>query len=196
MSPIERVAARSQALAILGMAGSPTKSEVRKAFRLLAFERHPDHGKGTPDEFARISDAYHLLSEIAADDPAPEPRAASVSRPSVRATETEFDCRTLDACRALFGETGKEGAQHVATRLYRKGRMLTYFVPSEPAKGLNHVALVTGELVDTRRADPKVVQVWSGDLSGNTYDVPAQLCAQVFPGARSVQIRFGTTAPR
>jgi hypothetical protein len=71
--------------------------------------------------------------------------------------------------------------------------MLTYFVPSGPAKGLNRVAMPAGDLVDSRHIRPQVVDVWSGDLSGNIFQVPAQLCARLFPGARSVQIRFGST---
>ena len=92
MTPIERISARSKALSILGVAGNPTRSELRKAFRKLAFERHPDHGRGTPEEFAKISDAYTLLVDTAVDDIArPVRPAKAVSRPSVQATETEFD---------------------------------------------------------------------------------------------------------
>lgn len=193
MTPIERISARSKALAILGLNGNPTKSEVRSVFRKLAFERHPDHGKGSPEEFARISDAYQYLSEIAEDDTAPARKPApAMSRPSVQGTETAFDGAALDACEAVLGETDTTCARHVATRLFRKGRMLTYFVPSTPAKGLNRIAMPTGDLVDTRHIQPQVIDVWSGDIAGNMFQVSAQACARMFPGARSVQIRFGT----
>lgn len=194
MTPIERVSARNKALQILGMAGNPTKSELRRTFRKLAFEKHPDHGKGSPEEFSRISDAYHLLAESAEDDLAPAPKASTVvSRPAVRATETQFDEDTLSHCEAVLGESEATEKRHIATRLYRKGRMLTYFVPTAPARGLNRVAMPTGDLVDTRSIRPQIVDVWSGDLAGNVFDVPAQLCARMFPGARNVQIRFGST---
>ncbi|NND21093.1 MAG: DnaJ domain-containing protein [Silicimonas sp.] len=192
MTPIERISARSKALSTLGMAGNPTKSELRKAFRKLAFERHPDHGKGTPEEFAKISDAYTLLVDTAEDDTACAARPATrVSRPAVPATETEFDEDTLTTCESLFDGLDATCARHLATRLYRKGRMLTYLVPSAPADGLNKVALPTGDLVDTRRIEPKLLDIWSGDIAAGVYDMPAQLSARHFPGARSVQIRFG-----
>lgn len=194
MTPIERVSARSKALTILGLVGTPTRSEVRKMFRKLAFERHPDHGKGTPEEFARISDAYHLLFGLAEDDSIPAPaNAPRMSRPSVQATETEFGEAVLVACEAVLGQADATCVRHVATQLRRRGRMLTYFVPSNAGKGLNRVAVPTGDLVDTRRIHPQVVDVWSGDLSGNVFQVPAQLCERLFPGARSVQICFGNT---
>lgn len=193
MTPIERISRRSKALEILGLGGNPTKSEVRRVFRKLAFERHPDHGKGTPEEFARISDAYRFLSEIAVEDAAPEQvqAAPTMSRPSVPATETEFPEATLDACERALGESDATCVRHITTRLYRKGRMLTYYVPGAPGKGLNRIALPTGDLVDTRRSEIQVIEVWSGDIAGNVHDVPAQKCARLFPGARSVQIRFG-----
>lgn len=190
MTPIERVSARSKALATLGLRGNPTKSEVRKMFRKLAFEKHPDQGNSTDEEFARISDAYHLLSELAADD-TPATPTTSVSRPSVQPIETEFDEHTLDMCQDLLLQMESFATRHVATRLYRKGRMLTYYVPTPAGSGLNQIALPTGELIDSRRVKVTSFDVWSGDICGNLYDVPAQQCAKFFPGARSVQIRFG-----
>lgn len=190
MTPIERVSARGKALAILGLEGSPTKSEVRKMFRKLAFEKHPDQGNSTDEEFARISDAYHLLSELAADD-APASPKTSVSRPAVQPIETEFDAHTLGMCQGLLHEMETFATRHVSTRLYRKGRMLTYFVPTPAGCGLNQIALPTGDLVDARRIQAMSFDVWSGDICGNVFDVPAQQCARFFPGARSVQIRFG-----
>lgn len=193
MTPIERVSRRSKALEILGLDGNATRSDVRRVFRKLAFERHPDHGNGSPEEFARISDAYRFLSETTEQDVVPQQTnsAPTMSRPSVQAIETEFTEAALDACEAALGDPDATCTRHVTTRLYRKGRMLTYFVPTAPAKGLNRIALPTGDLVDTRRTDIQVIDVWSGDIGGSTYDVPAQICARDFPGARAVQIRFG-----
>jgi hypothetical protein len=193
MTPIERISSRSKALSLLGITGNPTKTEIRQAFRKLAFEKHPDHGKGSPEEFARISDAYALLSAHAVDALKPVTRPSSpIPRPALRATETRFDADTVDLCDDLLGETGGDGLAHVATRLYRKGRILTYFVPTPPGNDLNRVALPTGDLEDKRRIQPRIVDIWHGDLSGNVYDVPPQIAAQTFPGARAVQIRFGS----
>lgn len=191
MTPIERVSARSQALRDLGIAGNPSKSQLRSAYRKLAFEKHPDQGSECDEDFSRISAAYHLLVAAAVDDRKPEPvRSANVSRPSVPATESVFADDVLASCRALFGEVENDASRHVATRLYRKGRSLTYFVPTAPVIGINQIALPTGDLVDTRNVLPAIVEVDFRRIAAGAFDVPAHVCANVFPGARSVQIRF------
>ena len=78
----------------------------------------------------------------------------------------------------------------MSTILHRIGRKLTYFVPTRPANGKNDVVVPTGELVDTRRACPQVVEVDARDISGGVFDVPHELCEALFPGARSVKIHF------
>lgn len=195
MTPIERLSVRNKALSLLGVSGQPTKSELRKAYRKLAFEKHPDHGRASADEFAQISEAYSLLVDEATDDTMcrVDPYTARrVSRPSVRSIKTEFDDRTMDACETAFDGIDTVGQRHLANALHRKGRILVYSVNSMPKVGVNHVALPTGDLVDTRHIKPVIVDVWSGDVKGMTYNVPAQTCAKLFPGARAVQIRFGT----
>lgn len=189
MTPIDRLSARSKALSVLGLSGRPTKSELRQVFRKLAFEKHPDQGDGSAEEFAQISDAYRLLSEIVEDDA----RACiHVSRPTVPVTETEFSEEIIELCESVFeGDADLHATRHLATRLYRKGRVLTYFVPTRPANGLNRVALPTGDLVDHRSTQPKCLDIWPGDISAGIYDVPAQTADRIFPGARAVQIRFG-----
>ena len=192
MSPIERVSARSQALSVLGLTGTPTKSELKKAFRKLAFEKHPDRSDTSHEEFGAIADAYRSALQAVHDDAAAEESSAPrVARPSVRTTETVFPEQDLDACKWAMADTVAGGARHVATRLERKGRVLTYVVPTQPETGLNSVGMPTGDLVDNRRLESTVLQIWSGDIKAGTYFLPAQKCAVLFPGARSVQIRFG-----
>ena len=50
--------------AVLGVAPSATQSEIRRAFRLLAQEKHPDKDKspGADDRFKEINEAYQALS--------------------------------------------------------------------------------------------------------------------------------------
>jgi DnaJ-domain-containing protein 1 len=63
------VTARDQALALLGLDQRAEAAEVRKAFRRLAGQLHPDRFESAPLEerrqqavrFARISAAYHVL---------------------------------------------------------------------------------------------------------------------------------------
>ena len=192
MSPIERVSVRSQDLSVLGLTGTPTKSELKKAFRKLALEKHPDHSDTSHEEFAAIADAYRRALDAASDDTSAEKSSSpNIKRPSVRTTETLFPEQDLDACKWAMADTDAGGARHVATRLERKGRVLIYVVPTQPEKGLNSVGVPTGDLVDNRRLESTVLQIWSGDIKAGTYFLPAQKCAVLFPGARSVQIRFG-----
>lgn len=196
MTPIERIQIRSQALSILGLKVSPTRSELRKVFRRLAFEKHPDHGNGSAEEFAAITDAYNLLLETAVDDIEPSPVEGptySFKRRSVMSDRTEFCDDTVSACRDVLDEHEGAGTHHVSTHLSRRGRILTYFVPSEPGVGLNKVAIAAGDQADPRDIQPEVVDIWSGDVVSGTYTIPAQTCARMFPGVRSVQIRFGET---
>lgn len=195
MTPIQKISRRNQALSILGIQGNPTRAELRRAFRKLAFKMHPDHGEGTSEAFARLSDAYNLLAETALDDePGPANAITHRPRPTVPAMETVFDAAIQELCKQALNTAENIGTPHIATRLFRKGRMLTYLVPTRPSEGLNQVALPTGDLVDPRKVETTLLEVWSGDLCGSGYDVPAQVCARLFPGARSVQVRFAETA--
>lgn len=63
MDFLEKAQARANALATLGLVGHPDMTEVKAAFKTLAFERHPDRGKSTDEEFAEINAAYMLLKE-------------------------------------------------------------------------------------------------------------------------------------
>ena len=50
---------------VLGIARNASHEEVRKAFRKLAFEFHPDrnHEPGASDKFKEINEAYEILSD-------------------------------------------------------------------------------------------------------------------------------------
>jgi molecular chaperone DnaJ len=52
--------------AVLGLKKSATASEIKKAYRKLARELHPDHNKNNPEAEARfkeVSEAYHVLGD-------------------------------------------------------------------------------------------------------------------------------------
>ncbi len=50
---------------ILGVGSDATDKEIRKAFRKLAFEYHPDHnrGDGAEEQFKEMNEAYQVLSD-------------------------------------------------------------------------------------------------------------------------------------
>lgn len=199
MSPIDRVSLRTQAFTILGVPAEANRADIRKAYRKLAFEKHPDQHPEFAEEFSRITEAYRTLVENAEElglfetvEPANEPaKPHRVSRPSVKAEETEFDAATIEECQAFLDRHETEGTVHVAKALYRRGRSLTYFVAAPLAKGTNHVAVPTGMIADSRRVMPRIITFDSRDAAGSMYEMPAELCAEHFPGARSLRVRFG-----
>ena len=76
MSPIDRLASRNQAFEVLGVSGSPTRADIRKAYRDLAFRKHPDQHPECGSEFSRITEAYRYICEHADElgiTEAPEP---------------------------------------------------------------------------------------------------------------------------
>ncbi|MCG6884922.1 MAG: J domain-containing protein [Silicimonas sp.] len=203
MSPIDRVVSRTQAFTTLGVSPTATRTDIRKAYRALAFEKHPDRNPADSDEFSKITEAYRYVCEhaeelgiIDAPEPAPEQKVTAprrVSRPSLKATEEEFDAATQAECEAYLEEHGGTGAQHVPSAVYRMGRNLTYNVPTPLMKGRNEVALPTGMLSDTRKTLPKIVVCDFRDAQGCMFEMPADICAEHFPGARRIQIRFANT---
>ena len=46
----------------LGLSKSATPEEIKKAYRRLAHEHHPDKDKGNADKFKQINEAYQVLS--------------------------------------------------------------------------------------------------------------------------------------
>ena len=194
MTPIQRISEKSQALDILSLGKNATTADIRASYKRLVHEKHPDHGRGTSEEFAQINEAYQFLKQNAEELGIREARVTSRRinpRPSVKPTETAFSDDIIAECQGVLPEDS-ERAQHVSTMLHRIGRKLTYFVPSAPANGVNEVVVPTGELVDHRHALPQIVPISTNDLSAGVYDVPQDLCEELFPGARSVKIRFAS----
>ena len=56
---------------VLGLDRSASEAEIKKAFRKLAFECHPDHNRedGAEEKFKEVNEAFEVLSK-------PEKRAA------------------------------------------------------------------------------------------------------------------------
>lgn len=69
-----------EALDVLGLRGRPAPDDVKRAYRRLARELHPDAG-GDAIAFHRVREAYELLeAQDAPVGPAPQQRSASVDR--------------------------------------------------------------------------------------------------------------------
>ncbi|HYC80031.1 MAG TPA: molecular chaperone DnaJ [Candidatus Binatia bacterium] len=47
----------------LGVSKTATPEEIKKAYRRLAHEHHPDKGQGDPEKFKQINEAYQVLSD-------------------------------------------------------------------------------------------------------------------------------------
>ena len=48
---------------ILGVSKNVTENEIKKAYKLLSLEYHPDRPKGDSEKFKEISEAYEMLSD-------------------------------------------------------------------------------------------------------------------------------------
>ncbi len=48
---------------ILGVGKTASADEIKKAYRRLAHQHHPDKGGGTPEKFKEINEAYQVLSD-------------------------------------------------------------------------------------------------------------------------------------
>jgi len=61
----KKVATRKDYYQVLGISPDASTEEVKKAFRRLAFECHPDrnHQEGSSDRFKEINEAYQVLSD-------------------------------------------------------------------------------------------------------------------------------------
>ncbi|MGI1661533.1 J domain-containing protein [Palleronia sp. KMU-117] len=217
MTPIERTRAKSVALQTLGLGLYANPSEIRDAWRRIAFETHPDRNAEAQAEFARAKEAYdYLRNEIPGGYDANggawgRPRSAAqkvASRPAIMARITRLPETAIDECAGILAaETtprqvidlrGADRAaadparatDHVPDAVHRHGRHLTFIVEAPTGQGLNRVALPTALLEDSRKVKPVIV-CFEARLEGEgEVRLPDEVVASVFPGARGVEIRF------
>ena len=194
MTPIERVSARGRALSTLGLASTASLEEVHSAYRGLARTRHPDLGKTGARDFAEINAAHDYLvknAKLLGIAERNHPSHPSVKRPSVSATEFDLSERELSECKSVLQtKADKDSGQHTPVSIRRRGRQITYVVRSALQAGKNLIAVPTGSLVDNRQVLPQIVSVEDTDIRNGAYNVPANICLELFPGAKSVRIQF------
>ena len=120
---------------LLGVARDASDEEIRKAFRKLAFQYHPDHNSeaGAEDKFKEVNEAYQVLSD-------PEKRAqydryghAGLGGAGGRGFEGMDDFAGFgDIFDAFFGGATQRGGRTAA----RKGSDLTTTVVLEFAEAV------------------------------------------------------------
>lgn len=217
MTPIERTRAKSVALQALGLGLYANPTEIRDAWRRIAFETHPDRNAEAQAEFARAKEAYDFLrNEIpggldGAGGVWGRPRSAVqkvASRPAIMSRITRLPDGAVDECAAMLSADvppplvidlrgGDHGAadparatDHVPAAVHRHGRHLTFIVEAPTGRGLNRVALPTALLEDRRKVRPVVVCFEARVEGEGEVRLPDQVVASVFPGARGVEVRF------
>lgn len=85
--------------AILGVPANATKDEIKKAFRLLAHQHHPDKPTGNAEKFKEVSFAYSEMMKWA-----PETRGASSGFTAASSIKKdEYGWTTTYTTRAGFG---------------------------------------------------------------------------------------------
>ncbi len=196
MTPIERVTTRGRALSTLGLSSTVSLEDVRVAYRNIARQRHPDLVAEDVSDFAEVNAAYDYIRKNAKELGIPErthPSHPSVRRPSISATELDLTESDISECQTAL-EDYDCASSHVPVSIRRRGRNLTYIVKSQPNSGTNLIAVPTGALVDSRRVMPQLVSVKDSDIENGAYDVPANLCAELFPGAKAITIKFSEVA--
>ena len=95
------------ALAVLGLSGDVDLALVKRRFRTLARDHHPDHG-GDPATFQDLHTAYEVLRTALADAPERVGPDVARGRPSrtddAQDTARRLDAAPLDAAAAMLAE--------------------------------------------------------------------------------------------
>ena len=211
MSPIERVRARAAAAELLGLRRNADHEEVRAAWRRAALELHPDKAGGDRARFSDAHAAYAFLSDDAENDRftmassaranetvAPSARQV-VHRPKLAKREISLPAEVIAECRAFLANDGAEeapavltAADHVAGAVVREGREITYQVETPLVAGRNRVAVPTSWVDCARKPKPAVLTFSSPRAGSGEILVPDAVRQRVFPGARSVRLRFAS----
>ncbi len=187
MSPPEKIRLRSEAAKLLGVSANATRQEVRRAWRAMVFNAHPDQGEGRACDMEELKLAYRTLVALS-DDEARAPKEVDLSRPNLQKATNEIPEEEREKCQKLLEEEGVEGIAPGSLR--RQGRNMSYLVQSPLKKGTNHIAVMTGDLTDRRNKKPICIKIDEGIESQDTYELPEDLRDELFPGARRVRFHF------
>lgn len=203
MTPIERAQTKTKALSTLGLGSAASFAEIRRAWHRRAFETHPDTASGDLEAFERAKAAFELLKTEAEHSPC-DGQPATICQSGARITPRRpttagaahiridsFSPEDQQEGSAVFlAHPDAEATDHVAEAIHRQGRHLVYVVASEIAPGLNRVALPAQFLVTNRKVAPSIVSFRVKRRTFGVIVIPEEKRLEVFPGARSVRIRF------
>lgn len=114
---------RAEALRALSLTSDADADDVKRAYRRLAREHHPDLG-GDPEVFHELQRAFERLAD---DDTAPSPPRVSRGRPSRPAPTTTVDPEASDPGRIDWGVVTPVG-----TRLTRDHLAVALLDPRTP----------------------------------------------------------------
>ncbi|WP_170331856.1 J domain-containing protein [Ruegeria arenilitoris] len=203
MEPVDKINARADALAALGLDQTAESDDIRDAWRHIAFRAHPDHRNGDCAHFTRAKEAYDFLRS---EGLTVKGRATGTPRrPQLRKRVIELESTDIDACRMLLNtalthspdgdDTSADPhftaeADHIPEAVGFYGRHLTYFVSTPVQEGANRVALPTSFLASARRLETELLSFQSKDTGAGEVVVPETITTRKFPGAKSVRIKF------
>ncbi len=206
MTPIQRARAVSEAQTILGVSNGATQEEIHSAWKRLAFKHHPDRGAADSQAMAKVNAAYSLLKDrtksllrngsTEADNAPNAPgtvrpvRPRSV-KPSMSLKVASIDEELIEECTLLVADE-PAGHGHVATKIERVGRKMTFVVESELAEGVNRVAMPVSEFADGRHAKADSIAFRSTKAGPGTLELPQSVREKKFPGTTSVNFRFAS----
>lgn len=151
------------------------------------------------------------------DAPAPAPSRPKVPRPSLTKRVEDLGEEIQDACQSVLKEDERIAAgmaaansaaaddapqtveaeararpfkDHVPASFSRLGRSLTFRVNNPLRKGINRVAMPTTVLAHDKAPNPRILSFFSHDDGAGVIHVPDSVAREMFPGAKSVRLRF------
>ncbi len=87
---------KSDALNVLGLCGSPSMDEIKKAYFLMSKRYHPDINQDNPEKFKEISEAYNALKSYFTDE-YEEKQSFSVQNPHFNSYDGKLNEEDIEA---------------------------------------------------------------------------------------------------
>jgi hypothetical protein len=194
MTPYEKTVERAVAAKLLGVPVAADRSEIRQAWKRRVLELHPDRGHATNEQFVAVNHAYKQLldisegNQVAAVAPCRN-MAGKPMRPSVENRVEQISEAGQEKCREFLEEMGLSGQAPTPTR--RTGRSICYIFDKTTKAGVNHVAVLAGELVDKRSVKPVHIEFVATGMGKEIIEIPVDMRRELFPGTKCVQLHFG-----